>query len=737
MSLVGTTIRSIRLVRLIGSGGMGEVYEGIDERLDRPVAVKALRAEHRMSATVQERFLREAQLLSKLDHTNICRVYDYIEGGETDFIVLELVEGQTLRKVMADALEPSRKIDLAVQIADGLVAAHALSIVHRDVKPENVIVTADGRAKILDFGLAGAGRTDGPAAGDQAAIHPGGCSDTSLTTVGDIIGTPRYMSPEQARGEQLTAASDMYSFGLLLQELFTGHPPYDDAADRDTLVRQAMWGERPGPRGAHPAIASIIAQLTCLEPRERPTAQAALSSLQRFRSRPRRIRRRLIVAAVWFALLTLAAGMAVQSARALREAERAENERATAVEVSDFLVDLFEVSDPNESRGESITAREILDRGVRRVREELGNRPLVEARLLVTIGRVYDRLALYDKAVPLLEEALDIRERMLPDDAAELADSLDQLADTYFNLGRHEEADRLFRRSLEIRTRHADKAPEALAGTLEMIAHLEYRLGHYQKARTILEQALTLNEQTWGASHPEVAGTLHSLGSICRDSGDTELAIEYMERALAIDEESLPPDHPDLAASLAGLGGALTMSGQLKRAEELLTRALAISEKSLGPDHPHLASHLGILAIICHQQGRYDEAEALLRRSLKIFETSFGPDHPWVGDMLQNLGVTVSDAGDNVEAERLLRRALEITETSLGPDHPKTLGTIGNLAAVIAETGDYERAEPLFKKALAALPPGQRPEPSIRKHYADMLRTLGREDEADALIGSQ
>jgi len=716
---------------------MGEVYEGIDERLGRRVAVKTLRAERRLSAASTTRFLREAQILSKLDHPNICRVYDYIEGDETDYIVLELVRGTTLRQALTDGIVGANKLNIAIQMAEALVAAHAMSIVHRDLKPENVIVTGDGEAKILDFGLArselsprtgpipvvdsdDAGKTEPPSA-DQP------------TVLGDVVGTPGYMSPEQARGEQLTAASDMYSFGLMLHELFSGQPPYREDARTGMLVHQAAWGETRPLEGVDGQLAALIRDLEELEPHLRPSAQNTLERLRRVQDRPRRRRRQVMITAVWLALTILAGGMTLQWVRASREARRAEAEAATAQQVSNFLVELFEVSDPSEARGETVTAREILDRGVERVETELGNQPVVQARLKNTMGAVYHRLGLYEPARELLASSLEIRCSELPPDHPELADSLDDLGRTATLQGSHEEAEALYRQALEIRRNQGEDDPRALANTLDRLGTLLLSMGRYDASREALTEALELRETTLGSDDPLVASSLHNLGMLDRNEGRIEDAIPRLERALAIDSAHLPVDHPDLAASLATLGGVLALAGELEEAEQLISRALTISEKSFGPDHPHLASHIDTLAVLCHLQERYAEAEALARRSLAIFEKAFGPDHPWVGDMLHNLGVIVSDAGNNVEAERLLQRSLEICEASLGADHPETFGTIGSLAAVIAETGDFVRAEPLFQQALAGLEPNQPPAPSVREHYAEMLRQMGREDEAAAL----
>lgn len=260
MHHVGKTIRNIRIVDELGFGGMGQVYVGLDERLGRQVAVKAVRPERRMDQRAKARFLREAQILSRLEHPNICRIYDFIEfeHEEHDFIVLELVQGTDLRRLNTAEMRFADKLNLAIQICRALVAAHGMGIIHRDLKPDNVMVDTTGQVKVLDFGLARAEvSTEGNArvrtAPEPLPEHPDG--DPTLTAMGDIVGTPGAMSPEQARGEQSTAASDMYSFGLILQELFTGRRPYPEDIPPARAAPEADVGRHPasdrGGLGAH------------------------------------------------------------------------------------------------------------------------------------------------------------------------------------------------------------------------------------------------------------------------------------------------------------------------------------------------------------------------------------------------------------------------------------------------------------------------------------------------------
>ena len=444
--LVGRRVGHFRVERFLAAGGMGSVYVGFDETLERRVALKAIRSRERLDPESRARFLREARVLSRLRHPHICQIHDYLEGEGIDFLVLELVEGRGLDAALEERLPLPVLERVAEQIAGVLVAAHEAGVVHRDLKPSNVMLTPDGQVKVLDFGLS---RLVGGGPAVEAAAAAARSSDAAAPTVrappavpaaaedwhgatvslapaapatprpgstgplaelatqhGLVIGTPEYMSPEQARGEPVSPASDVYSFGLLLQRLFAGASPYGVGLAADELLRRAASGDTQPVAGIDSDLAALIGRMKALQPGARPSAADVAERLRFVRGKPR-LRLRRLAAASAVALLALFAGvMALQAwriareaERASREAERARQEAAAAREVADFLVNVFEVSDPGEGRGSTVTARELLDEGAKRVSSSLADQPLTRSRLMDAMGVVYMNLGLYDQAL--------------------------------------------------------------------------------------------------------------------------------------------------------------------------------------------------------------------------------------------------------------------------------------------------------------------------------------------------
>jgi eukaryotic-like serine/threonine-protein kinase len=698
MTEVGQVIGHVRLETPLGAGGMGEVWEGVDERLDRRVAVKAIRSRWHGDNRIRRRFAREARLLSRLEHPNICRLYELLESDGGSYLVMELVRGRTLRQVMDVGLSTTQRMEVATGIGAALAAAHAVSVIHRDLKPENVMLAQDGTAKVLDFGLARhvEDETEStPPAVSPAAPKDGTAADDSLTRAGEVMGTPRAMSPEQARGEPATAASDMYAYGLVLYELFTNQPPYGTDAPHDVMIQRAMWADIPAPTGIDHEVAALIRGLTDLDPGQRPTAVAALERLRHVRGRPLR-RLRVLAAAVVAA--SLVAGTVV-SLLALR---RAQQEAAAAEATTSFVVGLFRGSDADQGGiGPDATAREIVARGSERLGSVLHDQPATRARLLTALGEIQGNLGLDKESVALLEEALALQERLTGRESKELVPILNALGYAYVSEAHWDEGEATYLRSIAIaeRTGPASQLAAAVSG----VATTYQTLGRLDEAETSSRRALELWIKTRGEDDPETATARANLAALLNDRGRYEEADGMLERALATDERRLPPDHPDVARIVAELATTRKELGRLDEAEALNRRALALLQDRLGARHPQVALALNNLGVILFEEGHYAEAEAEYRRAVEIAEETFGPEHPYAGLCLSNLAEACHMEGRPQEAEPLYRRALAIERAALGGEHRMVGESLCGLARALADLGRAGEAETLMLEAVRVL----------------------------------
>jgi serine/threonine-protein kinase len=726
----GKKLGNIRLLEQLSEGGMGAVYLGHDETLDRQVAVKVIHSSKRLGTEAKVRFLREARILSSLNHPAICTVHDFIEEEEHDYLVLELIDGVSLGEAIKAGLSDTQKHSIAAQLIEVLAVVHEQGIVHRDLKPDNVMISDGTRVKVLDFGIART--TDGgglpPIHGDDEEVeteYPG-------TQSGAVLGTVGYMSPEQARGEAATPASDIYSAGLVLQQLFTGTTPFVPGTSPRELLLDAAEGRTAAVRGLSPELTSLINRLKSMAPACRPSAIDAAALLRQIRELPQQRRRRRAVAAVWLALLVLSSGLAVQWSRALSEAERASREASTAEEVTAFLVDLFRSSDPEEQTGDVPSARTLLDRGRQRV-ELLTEQPEVQGRLLSTMGTVYLGLGLYDDAEQLLERAVELQQEVLGADHLKTATSLDRLATVYEQTGRVAEAGGLFERVLETRRRHLGEAHPDVAVSLSNLGLWHRSQGHLEQAETLFLHALEIKLATLGREHLDTAVTMANLAGVHQQKGELEQAQRLLRQSVEIRSQLLGSEHPRMANALTSLATVYQLRGMATEAEQCYRRALAINRKTRGPNHPRTADSMLGLASIIDAEGESREALELYRQGIAVYEQTHGSEHmltAWAQAALADLHVTL---GDLEESERLFQRALTVYQKLLGPDNLYTLACRRDMARLRHAQGRLDEAEQIYRAVLDKLDRISVPESVRRKtlaRYHELLVELERTEEA-------
>jgi len=376
---------------------------------------------------------------------------------------------------------------------------------------------------------------------------------------------------------------------------------------------------------------------------------------------------------VLVALVGGIAGTTIGLLRAVTAERKAVAEAAAASQISDFLVGLFEVSDPNEAKGRTITAREILDRGAERISRDLGDQPLVQRRLMHTMGRVYENLGLYGTSLELKEKALEIARRMPDERDADLAGMALELAWLYKRQGL------------------VERRPQAIA---------------------LCREGLALREAEYGEVHFETARAVRLLGILLRDNEEYPEAQRLLERSVTLFEKTRGADDAEVAASLYHLGWLFKLTGLPQHAKPVYERAVRIFETRLGTDNTQFAWCLSDLAVVNENLGDYEASRRLQERALAIVTKLQGPDHPDIGAMLGNLGVVLLRTGDLQQAASACERALAIQERTLGPDHAAVAETLGCLGLVYEAQGDRARARACRERAAtitAKLYPARRP----------------------------
>ena len=737
-SLLGT-IGPYRLLEKIGEGGMGEVYLADQTSpVRRRVALKLIKLGMDTKEVVA-RFESERQALALLNHPNIAHVFDAGVSPEgRPYFAMEFVQGVSIRDYCdRERLAIPDRLRLFIQACEGVQHAHQKGIIHRDLKPSNILVALlDGKPvpKIIDFGIA-------------KATSQKLTESTLHTAVGHLIGTPAYMSPEQADLSLLDidTRTDVYSLGAVLYELLTGELPLGHVEPRpqgfDEIVRTIREVEplRPSTRittgsaeaattaknfrGDLPSLARdlrgdldwiVLKALEKDRTRRYDSVSELAADIERHLnnepvlasppSTPYRVRKfirrhRVGVAAgaaVGLALIAGIVGTSVGLVRA-REAERkALVEAETATEVTTFMVDLFHVSDPSEARGNTITAREVLDKGAKSIQQRLKDKPVARVRLMEAIGNVYAGLGLGAKAEPLLREVLAMQEKAHGPNSPEVATSL-------ISLGRvvpFEEKIPSLRRALATRERVLGLHNiETAWSTYDLgVALLSY--GHSADGKVYLEKALPIFREMPGTGDKGVWWCLNDLGVVHMDQGDVAGAVPLFREALRLMEKTLGPEDAGVVNGLNSLGFALMLTGDYSQAKPLLERAVAIWEKLYGPESQKNGLWLGSLGELLRRMGRISEARETLERAVRISEKPNAeglPDYYAATFAHQSLATLYVDLGLDAKAELHFRRLIEeLAKNDFDRDLPQCLESY---AALLDRNGRGREASALRARA--------------------------------------
>ncbi|MDX2474574.1 MAG: serine/threonine-protein kinase [Candidatus Krumholzibacteria bacterium] len=648
-----------RVVARIGRGGMGDVFEAEDETLQRRVALKSIRAEHRPSPRDKIRFLREARILSQLDHPGICRIYDYLDGEDRDHLVLELIKGKALGQL---DLNLESRLHIIEQLLKVLVVAHEADIVHRDLKPDNVMVTAEGVVKVLDFGLArqlmqpnaheATVTLDGDSLPDNETL------DATFAQEAGILGTPSFMSPEQAWGKPATAYSDMYSCGLMMQLMLTGKSAYAPSRHLPELLQRVRDAETLQLIGVDPDLVDLVQRLTRRTAEARPTAAEALAKIRWIRGKPARRNRRLLAVLV----LIIVVGSSLKYTLDLRhERHEAQAHRAQAEDLMGFMLgDL-------RTKLEPIGSLDVMDVVGSKAMEYFSGRNPAElsdrdadryVRTLNLLGEIRMSQGQADSARASFAKALVTAKDLVRRDRKN-AEAQIQLGATHFWLG-------------NVAFGEGD------------LAEAEHHFEQYHEISRVLVER-DENNPTWQL---ELAYAQNNLAFLYQEKGDLAEAMVILRQSIATKQWLVQKDPTntkrvfELVNSQASYGDILADAGLLRDAFQNISQArqdmaVAVATDSLNTGYKSLYSTLlQREGLLLEYLGREEEALQLYEQDLRISRwlVRRDPTHAgWTEDLTTSLTTMASmlvEFGKIDRAERMLDEG-EVLLASLTDSYSK------------------------------------------------------------------
>ena len=781
-TLSGKIFGNYRAVEQIGSGGMGSVYlaERADGQFEQKVALKIIKPGMN-SKEIVSRFEAERQILARLQHPNIARLLD---GGISDsglpFFTMEYVDGLPITEYCdKNNLSIDERLELFIKVCDAVMFAHQNLVIHRDIKPGNILVQEDGTVKLLDFGIAKVFEEDE--------------KQKFVTRTGVRVMTPEFASPEQVRGDPVSTATDIYSLGLVLYHLLTGYPPYKvDTTSAIELEKAICLTEPTKPstmlikisglssteekklspgyisqtrKTSIPKLKKIISgdlDNICLmvlqkEPSRRYNSVAlfitdirnhlnglpviARKSTASYRAKKFIQRHKVGVAVTSISLIVIAAVTIFYTIQLAEQRDKAELEAEKSRKVSEFLAGLFEVSDPSQSKGKDITARELLDNGARKIEVEMKDEPEVQAMMLDVIGRVYRTLGIYDKAESYMLEGLTIRQKMLDESDPDLALSYFNLGEMYHYKNDYVKAEEYYRKALEIRDAAYGTDNLDVASSIDLISRLERDKRNFHIADSLARVAMEIRLKLTSDSDYVMVDSYHSLAMLADINGNSEEA----ERFLRKEAEILKREGKEYPAFLSNFAQVLSRNSKFNEADSIIKKALEVSREYYGEEHPYFANTIEQYALFKNDMGFSDTALAMMNSVIVIREKVFGENSKDytltlnnVGRMYYNLNqydksieyfkeaIKISyEIGDTISAEgnyvanlaksqyaagqyqnsiSSWEAVLKTDLKDFGDKHPYVAEDIAYVAKINSLIGNTKKAEELYRKSLDGYP---------------------------------
>jgi eukaryotic-like serine/threonine-protein kinase len=739
-SWTGRRVGRYRLVRRVGRGGMSQVFlaERADGEFEQQVAVKLLRPGLDSEFDIG-RFRVERQVLASLTHPHIARLFD---GGMTDdgapYLVIEYVDGEPIdRYADARGLGARERVRLLLTVADAVHYAHANLVVHRDLKPSNILVGKHGEVKLLDFGLA-------------KLLTPDHARDGSKSTItGQRWMTPEYAAPEQIRGTAITTLTDVYQLGAVLFELLAGATPFgrrtggslhdletavlreeppaltgEARGDVDAIVHKALQKDPADRYGSALGLADDLRRWLRGEPVRARRATAGYR-LRRFVTRHRAASAAGVAVAI--VVSGYLATVVVDRRRVARALAEAQAGTRKAEQTTEFMLGLFETSESGKALTDTVTARDLLERGTREARE-LSSQPELEAQMLDVIGQLHLQLGQYDRAAPLMEDALAIRRRLHGRVHDDVATSLEHVADVATLKQDLPRAASLRREAYEVRRAvSGDTDPRTISALYELASAL-HTAGDRMAADSLFDTWLRIVGRAGHERTTVHATQLDLASSLLYQRKQADSAEQLLREANAIRIAWYGPRNHVTAAGIVRMAGILAEHGKPAESDSLLRDAVSALRDVYPGGHPELANALrwrGHVLILLH---RYADAIAPLRESVAERRRFLGPDAFDLANTETDLAYALIRTGAFVEGEEVSRDILRINRKLYGDQ---------NAMVFVARThlGDALRGERRFPEAegelLAAYHRFEHPNVVTRRWRDDALAALVRlyEDE--------
>jgi len=707
-TVAGERIGAYRVLRPLGRGGMGAVYlaERADDTYHKQVAIKLVRAGFGTEESLR-RFRAERQILAKLEHAHIARLLD---GGASEdgqpYVVMEYVDGRPLLEYCREqGLGLRARLGLFLQICGAVQYAHQNLIVHRDIKPGNVLVNTEGVAKLVDFGIA-----------KLLAEDP--IASTATQSFERLL-TPEYASPEQVRGETISTASDVYSLGALLYELLTEKPPLEFASRTAveierviTTVEAVAPSVRSGNRALAGDLDNIVLMALRKEAGRRYASASALSEdIQRYLDgypvqareegltyrAAKFVRRNRVGVAAAALFAVMLAGFVTT---VIRERNSANRERVKAEQVSKFLVKSFELANASETRGRQVTAREVLEQGVARLDKELRDQPGIQTTLMDTIAEAYLSLGLLKDSVRLNGQAMEKAKQAGLGESLEMADLLSQRSYLLRESGQYKPARESMQEAFAMLARVAGRDDNRRASYLRSYGPLLYISGEPAEAEKVLREALALRRKLSGVNHEEVVWNLANLSRALTDQRKYEEAMAAAKEALRVGRQSQGEVSEAVLAAYNRIGVASYHMRRAADGETAFRSAIEVGTKLFGPEHKEVASNWNGLGAVLELAGKQQEALVAHRESIAIFRKVYGGSHPVLAQTLATFSSALHRAGAHEEEAAVTEEAVEMVRTTVGKDNARWSNANAHLARSRADRGDFEGSVRAYEEAI-------------------------------------